>query len=195
MPNYKPLIRILFRDSLEHVASKQMTGVKIPFVFALMLGSSGAHVRQATISITFGERATATQFTYRTDKSKLVALDACIEMGCAALPPNQQSQIAQKTQQYYIIFTNRAGVVDQGCHYAFENMQWVAGRLVAFTITDSASNFEISGNYRKSQNAGPESRKSSSGVSTSRPIGAIWLRHIESRSKIMPVPAMASSWR
>ena len=55
----------------DRVASIQPTGVKIQRVFVLVWGSPGVHVRQLTVSIVFGERATATKFTSIIDKSKL----------------------------------------------------------------------------------------------------------------------------
>ena len=62
----------------ERVASIQTTGVKIQLFFVLIWGSPGVHVRQPTISIAFGGRATATQFTSIIDKSKLTP---CFEKG------------------------------------------------------------------------------------------------------------------
>ena len=57
----------------ERVASIQPTGVKIQLVFVLIWGSPGVHARQLTVSIMFGERATATKFTSIIDKSKLAS--------------------------------------------------------------------------------------------------------------------------
>ena len=57
----------------ERVASIQIADVNIHFVFVLISGSPGVHVRQPTVSITFGGRATATKFTSIIDKSKLAS--------------------------------------------------------------------------------------------------------------------------
>jgi len=73
MPNSKPWISIVFCNDFQRVASIQTTGVKIQLVFVLIWGSPGVHVRQLTVSITFGGRATATKFTSIIDKSKLTS--------------------------------------------------------------------------------------------------------------------------
>ena len=62
---------LCFASVFERVASIQTTGVKIHLVFVLIWEIPGVHVRQLTVSITFGGRATATQFISIIDKSKL----------------------------------------------------------------------------------------------------------------------------
>ena len=63
--------QLCFAMISERVASIQTTGVNIQLVFALIWGSPGVHVRQDTVSVPFGGRATATTFTSIINTSEL----------------------------------------------------------------------------------------------------------------------------
>ena len=73
MPNSKPLISIMFCKCFRTRGIDTNDGCSNQLFFVLIWGSPGVHVRQPTVSIPFGGRATATKSTSIIDKSELTS--------------------------------------------------------------------------------------------------------------------------